>query len=103
MSGLVFGQARHSGFYAIHRTDRPGRYRVRFFADGGNTTDPWLMVISREGGSTAVSSAAEVTPGGRGGISSKVTLRLRGDRTLQFTAIGPDEQRVRLSLRRTWP
>ena len=101
--GSTFGQGRHEGFFAINRTDRPGRYRVRFMADAGGTTDPWLMSISRHGGSSASGIASEETPGRRGAIRTEGEFRLHGDTTLEFTAIGPDDQRVRLSLRRTWP
>lgn len=103
MFGFVFGQAPHEGFFAINRTDRPGRYRIRFFAYAGDTTGPWLMLISSSGGSSHVSSASEETPGRKGGIRTETVFRLSGDRTLEFVALGPDDQRVRLSLRRTWP
>lgn len=103
MFGATLGRGRHSGFYAITRTQRTGRYRVRYGVDAGETTDPWVMSISRTGGQAAVSSASEETPGPGGGIRTEAVFRLDGDRTLKFAAIGPNGQRVRLSLRRTWP
>jgi hypothetical protein len=99
---FTFGQGRHEWLrYRPHGSAL--LLRIRFIADGGDTTEQWLMLISSSGGSSLESSASEETPGRKGGIGTEAVCTPRGNTTLKSVAIRPDDQRVRLSLRRTWP